>query len=125
MLPVLALQHYKVVPERAWARKKHSPMIWSPTLSTFVLDYMTSVIKKGESVQMGFKMKTLQTLAEAVYKFSGTLVSPNQVYNHLRKWRARWVQVLRLKRMDNVHWDGEKKTIFMDANQYFQHLKVR
>jgi hypothetical protein len=42
----------------------------------------------------------------------------------MRQWRARWVQILNLKRLENVHWMEETSTIMMDNEHYFAHTKV-
>ena len=72
-------------------------MKWQPFLSTFMLNKMSEIITSGMRTDNGFKGVHLDAVAKQVFKFCGQKVSSTQVYNHLRKWRARWIQVSKLR----------------------------
>jgi hypothetical protein len=46
------------------------------------------------------------------------------VYNHLRKWRTKWVKVCMLKELSGANWDGDLYMITMDPKHYHGHVKV-
>ena len=57
---------------------------------------MCEIIKSGVRTEKGFKEVHLNNVANKVFEFCGIEVSYTQVYNHLCKWRARWVHVSKL-----------------------------
>lgn len=69
-------------------------MKWQPFLSIFVLKKMCEIIASGvRGTDKGFKEVHLNVVAKQVFKFCGQEVTSTQisVYNHLRKWRVRWI----------------------------------
>jgi methionine salvage enolase-phosphatase E1 len=41
----------------------------------------------------------------------GDSVSGSQLYNHLQKWRAKWVKIYRLKELSASLWDEDLSVI--------------
>ena len=46
------------------------------------------------------------------------------MYNHLRKWRARWVQICKLKDLSGSNWDEHNFMITLSDEHYAGHVKV-
>uniref|UniRef100_A0A0E0CH15 Myb/SANT-like domain-containing protein n=1 Tax=Oryza meridionalis TaxID=40149 RepID=A0A0E0CH15_9ORYZ len=46
-----------------------------------------------------------------------------QVYNHLRKWRSRWVCIARLKDLSGALWDDHNNMIVLEEEHYMGHTK--
>jgi hypothetical protein len=63
------------------------PMRWNYATLGFVIRRMAQLVSDGNSPDKVFKDKDLNLVAKRLFKFSGEVVSPTQVYNHLRKWR--------------------------------------
>ena len=60
-----------------------------------------------------------------VSEFAGVNVSTQQIYNHLRKWRQRWVKIVRLKDLSGALWDEDHHMIILDDEHLLGHTKVR
>jgi hypothetical protein len=46
------------------------------------------------------------------------------VYNHLRKWRARWVRVCKLKDLSGALWDEDSCSIVLAEEHLLGYTKV-
>ena len=84
----------KVVKAKAGVK---GTMKWLPFMSTFVLKHMTILIRSGVRTDKVFKEVHLKACARALFAHCGAEVTSTQVYNHLRKWRLRWVAVSKLR----------------------------
>ncbi|KAJ1274811.1 hypothetical protein BS78_05G089100 [Paspalum vaginatum] len=99
-------------------------MRWTSAMSYFMLRRMCRLISTGVRTDKGFKEVHLNQVAKAVQKFSGTEVSANQVYNHLRKWRLRWIRVSKLRELSGALWDDENSMITLDDDHYKGHIQA-
>ncbi|KAF6985593.1 hypothetical protein CFC21_003434 [Triticum aestivum] len=97
-------------------------MKWQPFMSTFVLNKMCEVISSGVRTDKGFKEVHLNTVAKQVFEFCGQEVSATQVYNHLRKWRNRWIQVSKLRDLSGASWDENTCSIVLEVEHYAGHV---
>ncbi|XBH55576.1 hypothetical protein VPH35_077640 [Triticum aestivum] len=97
-------------------------MKWQPFMSTFVLNKMCELISSVVRTDKGFKEVHLNTVANKVFEFCGQEVSATQVYNHLRKWRSRWIQVSRLRDLSGASWDENTCSIVLEAEHYAGHV---
>jgi hypothetical protein len=46
------------------------------------------------------------------------------VYNHLRKWRQRYVKVTKLRELSGALWDEEHSMIVLEEEHYNGYTKV-
>jgi hypothetical protein len=46
------------------------------------------------------------------------------VYNHLRKWRSRWIHIIKLRDLSGAGWDENTHTILLDDDHYIGHVLV-
>ncbi|CAM0910915.1 unnamed protein product [Alopecurus aequalis] len=97
-------------------------MKWLPHPSTFVLKHMASLIRTGVRTDKGFKEVHLHACAKALFEHCGAEVTSTQVYNHLRKWRMRWIQVSKLRDLSGAGWDEETCTIILEEVYYRRHI---
>ncbi|SPT19011.1 unnamed protein product [Triticum aestivum] len=97
-------------------------MKWQPFMSTFVLNKMCELISSGVRTDKGFKVVHLNTVAKQVFEFCGQEVSATQVYNHLRKWRSRWIQVSKLRDLSGASWYENTCSIVLEAEHYAGHV---
>ena len=95
--PAAAAAAIKVAAVKAKKDGGSNNMKWQSYMSTFVLNKMCELISNGVMTDKGFKEVHLNTVAKQVFKFCGQEVSAAQVYNHMRKWRGRWIQVSKLR----------------------------
>jgi methionine salvage enolase-phosphatase E1 len=81
----------------------------------------------GQAVKTdkGFKDVHVRQVASMVSKFAGVNVSTQQIYNHLRKWRQRWVKIVRLKDLSGALWSEEHHMICLDDEHLNGHTKVK
>jgi hypothetical protein len=100
------------------------PMRWNNATSGFVLRRMAQLGSDGSRPDKVFKDKDVNLVAKQLFEFSGEVVSPTQVYNHLRKWRQKWAKVAKLKDLSGALWDSELNAIMLDVEHYSNHIKV-
>ena len=104
--------------------KMGTQMKWPAFLSTFVLNKMCELIGSGVRTDKGFKEVHLNTVAKLVFEFSGQEVTSTQIYNHLRKWRVRWIKVSKLKELSGAHWDEDTSSIILELEHLRGHIMV-
>jgi hypothetical protein len=92
------------------------PMRWNNNTSGFVLRRMAQIIGDGTRADKCFKDKDVNSVAKALLEYSGEVVSPTQVYNHLRKWRQKWAKVAKLKDLSGAIWDDTTKAIMLETD---------
>jgi hypothetical protein len=61
---------------------------------------------------------------KALLEYCGEATSPTQVYNHLRKWRQKWVRVVKLKDLSGALFDHDVNAIMLEPKHYIGHCKV-
>jgi hypothetical protein len=93
-------------------------MKWLPFQSTFILEKMCELIKTGIHTDKGFKEVHLVYVSKVLFKHCGVEVTSTQVYNHLRKWRTRWIQINKLGDLSGAQWDEETCTIVLETDHY-------
>ncbi|XP_066319912.1 uncharacterized protein [Miscanthus floridulus] len=89
-------------------------MRWTNTTSGFVLRRMAALVSDGSRPEKVFKDKDVNSVAKALKQFCGEVVSPTQVYNHLRKWRQKWARVSKLKDLSAALWDDQAHAIMLE-----------
>ena len=99
-------------------------MCWTPVMSGFILRKFADLVGQGVKTDKGFKEVHVNFVAKALTEFSGQEVTGTQVYNHLRKWRQKWIRVCRLKDLSGAHWDENTFTIILDDKHLLGHTKV-
>jgi hypothetical protein len=91
-------------------------MKWLPFHSSFVLEKMCELIKTGVNNDRGFKEVHLTAISKELFEHCGAEVTSTQVYNHLRKWRTKWIHISKLKDLSGAQWDEDSCTITLKAN---------
>ncbi|VAI86928.1 unnamed protein product [Triticum turgidum subsp. durum] len=112
----------KLAAAKAKEDGRSNNMKWQPFMSMFVLNKMCELISSGVRTDKGFKEVHLNTVAKQVFEFYGQEVSATQVYNHLRKWRSRWIQVSKLRDLSGASWDENTCSIVLEAEHYAGHV---
>ncbi|TVU49236.1 hypothetical protein EJB05_00535, partial [Eragrostis curvula] len=92
-------------------------------MSGFVLRRFVELVGQGVKTDKGFKEVHVNSVARNLSEFTGQEVTGTQVYNHLRKWRQRWVKVVRLKDLSGALWDENTYTILLDDEHLMGHTK--
>ncbi|CAD6260160.1 unnamed protein product [Miscanthus lutarioriparius] len=98
-------------------------MRWTNTTSGFMLRRMAALVSDGSRPDKVFKDKDVNFVAKALKLFCGEVVSPTQVYNHLRKWRQKWARVSKLKDLSGAVWDDQAHAIMLEQEHYLGHCK--
>jgi hypothetical protein len=119
----------KELSEAASARKTvaagmKGTMKWLPFQSTFILQKMCELIKTSIRTDKGFKEVHLVSISKALLEVCGAEVTSTQVYNHLRKWRTRWIQINKVRDLSGAQWDEETCTIVLETEHYQGHITV-
>jgi hypothetical protein len=116
----------------AWMVPNNSPcvvearpnMVWNPSLSEFILNRICELVDKGLNLSHGFKECYLKSVCNDVKDFAGITVTPCQVYNHMRKWKAKWMTVCKLKKLPGVTFDSTSCAIVVDREEFKHHIMV-
>ncbi|KAK3118613.1 hypothetical protein QOZ80_9BG0702420 [Eleusine coracana subsp. coracana] len=103
----------------------HGRLQWTNVMSGFVLRHFCDLVAEGVKTDKGFKEVHLNQVANSLKEFTGQDVTGTQVYNHLRKWRARWVKICRLKDLNGTGWDKDNFMITMEPDHYNGHVKMQ
>jgi hypothetical protein len=98
---------------------------WTTIMSGFVLRRFVDLIGNRVKTDKGFKEIHLNTVSKNVSEFYGQEVTGQQVYNHLRKWRSRWVKVCKLKDNSGALWDEDNFVISLEEGHYAAYINVR
>jgi hypothetical protein len=120
------------IPSMAWIVPNKSPslfdarpnMVWNARLSEFVLNMLCKLVDKGLNLRRGFKESYLKSVCNDVQDFTGIIVTPSQMYNQMRKWKAKWITVWKLKFFPGVTFDSARCVILMDKEVFKHHLMV-
>jgi hypothetical protein len=99
-------------------------MRWTNNTSGFILRRMTALVSDGSKPNKVFKDKDVNSMAKALKEYCGEIVSPTQVYNHLRKWRQKWSRVSKLKDLSAALWDSDTNAIMLEHEHFLGHCKV-
>jgi hypothetical protein len=99
-------------------------MRWTDVMSGFVLRRMCQLISTGVRTDKGFKEVHLNQVAKAVHEFSGNEITSTQVYNHLRKWRQKWIKISKLSDLSGALFDEVNYMIVLEEEHYTGHIKV-
>ncbi|KAK3123643.1 hypothetical protein QOZ80_8AG0634000 [Eleusine coracana subsp. coracana] len=78
----------------------------------------------GVRTDKGFKEVHLNQVAKTLQEFSGIEVTGTQVYNHLCKWRQRWMKVSKLRELSGANWDEDVCMISLEDDHYKGHIKA-
>ncbi|KAK1666550.1 hypothetical protein QYE76_054709 [Lolium multiflorum] len=107
------------------ASLKGTPTVkWLPFMSNFVLENMCSLIKAGVRTDKGLKEVHMTAVAKALFEHFGVSACSTQVYNHLRKWRQRWLTITRLRDLSGAQWCEDTKYIILEGEHYCGHVTV-
>ena len=112
------------IPASQVLAQQRSTLRWTEPMSAFVLRQMCQLITTGVRTDKGFKEVHLNKVAKALQEFCGNEVSGTQVYNHLRKWRQRWVKLSKLRDLSGAQWDDDNCMIVLEEEHYNGHTKV-
>jgi hypothetical protein len=83
-------------------QQQRTAIRWNSVMSSFVLRHMCELISTGVRTDKGFKEVYLNQVAKALHEFTGNEVSGTHVYNHLCKWRQRWMRVSKLRELNGA-----------------------
>ncbi|KAJ1275961.1 hypothetical protein BS78_05G176900 [Paspalum vaginatum] len=79
--------------------------------------------QNGVKTDKGFKEVHVNAVARQLSEFINQDVTGTQVYNHLRKWRQRWVKVCKLRDISGALWDEDNYMIVLDEEHLLGHTK--
>jgi hypothetical protein len=81
------------------------------------------LVDRGLNLSHGFKECYLKSVCNDVQDFIGVTFTPSHVYNHIRKWKAKWITLCKLKNLLGVTFDSASCAIVMDK-EFKHHLMV-
>ncbi|KAK1603280.1 hypothetical protein QYE76_018323 [Lolium multiflorum] len=103
-------------------QERNATMKWLSFMSSFVMEKMCCLIQSGVRTDKGFKEVHLNSVAKGLFEHCGVFVCSTQVYNHLRKWRRRWLTISRLRDLRGAQWCEGAKCIVLEGEHYCEHV---
>ncbi|WVZ62914.1 hypothetical protein U9M48_012605, partial [Paspalum notatum var. saurae] len=97
---------------------------WDVARSGFILRRFAHLVSEGLKTDKGLKEVHCNAVAKELAKFAEVPVVSTQVYNHLRKWRAKWVKITKLKNLSGALWDENNFMISLELEHYNGHCKA-
>src|SRR4051812_18110323 len=88
------------------------------------MNKMCSLVSSGVRTDKGSKEVHLNNMVKQLFDFCDTEVSAIQVYNHLKKWRTRWIHVSKPRGLSGASWDHNTCTIVLESNHYSDHIVI-
>jgi hypothetical protein len=109
---------------KARAAHMKGTMKWLPFHSSFILEEMCELIRTDIHTDKGFKEVNITAVSKGLFKHCGAEVTSTQVYNHLRKWRTRWIHISKLRDLSGAQWDEDSFSVVLEAEHYQKHVTV-
>jgi hypothetical protein len=97
---------------------------WTTLMSARMLEKFSLLVSEGVRTDKGFKDIHVQGVTKDLQAFIQAPVTASQVYNHLRKWSAKWKRICKLKELSGANWDEDLCMITLDHEHYHGHVKV-
>jgi len=98
--------------------------VTSPSaMSSFVLTYLANVVANGKT-SSGFKKIHLNSCAKALNDHFKCKRTEEQISNHLRTKKMKYVRINKLKSLSGALWDEDAMAIMLDSKHYIGHIKV-
>ncbi|WVZ94871.1 LOW QUALITY PROTEIN: hypothetical protein U9M48_040707, partial [Paspalum notatum var. saurae] len=85
--------------------------------------WFADLVGQGVKTDKGFKEVHVNAVARQLSEFIGQDVTGTQVYNHLCKWRQRWVKICKLRDLSGALWDEDNYMIVLDEEHLLGHTK--
>jgi hypothetical protein len=82
------------------------------------------LVDRGLKLSRGFKECYLKSVCNDIKDFTGITVTPCQVYNHMRKWKAKWMTVCKLKKLRGVTFGSTSCAIVVDKEEFKHQIMV-
>ena len=70
---------------------------WTSSMSDYMLAHLADVVGKGTRTSSGFKKIHLNACARALNDHFKLALTRDQIGNHIRTWKRKWVNIFRLK----------------------------
>nr|TKV95009.1 hypothetical protein SEVIR_9G334000v2 [Setaria viridis] len=87
---------------------------WTSPMSTFMLKYLANVVASGAKTTKGFKKSCQKE------KFT-TLLTSEQMKNHLKTWQRKWSKITKLKSLSASRFDKDNYIVTLDDEYYNNH----
>jgi hypothetical protein len=89
-----------------------------------MLEKMCELIKTGIHSDKWLKHVHLPDVSKALFEHFGAKVTSTQVYNHMRKWRLRWIHISKLRDLSGSPWDEDISNIMLEVDYYQGYITV-
>nr|CAD1831781.1 unnamed protein product [Ananas comosus var. bracteatus] len=94
------------------------PPTWAPALLP------PQQAKEGYKVDKGFKKPTYVAVAKAVNTRFGTDFNTENVDNHMRTLRSKYVEIKKCQDISGAGWDEQQKMIILEGETYQTYIKA-
>jgi hypothetical protein len=104
---------------------KSGLVVWTNSISTMMLGFLTDLVASGARTSSGFKSVHHNKCAQTLNEYFKLSLTGDQCSNHLKKWRKIWGRIVHLKNLSGALWDEDTSTIRLSDEHYACHCNVR
>lgn len=97
---------------------------WNAAIDDFLIPFLVEQAKEGYKVDKGFKRQAYVAAAKAVNTRFGTDFNAENVDNHMRTLRAKYVEIKKCRDISGAGWDEQQKMIILEGETYQTYIKV-
>src|SRR5438105_12092282 len=97
---------------------------WTATQSSYMLTFLTNIVADGTKTSTGFKKVHLNACAKALNDHFKLTRTGDQIANHLKTWKKKYVRINYLRNLSASNWDEDKFIISLDYEHYTNHMEA-
>jgi hypothetical protein len=98
--------------------------VWTASQTTFVQAFLVNLVADGSKTSSGFKRVHLNTCAKALNEHFKINRTHEQISNHLKTLKKKYIRINQLRSKSGAVWDEENFIIRYDHEMYTSHFKV-
>lgn len=91
---------------------------WAPEFDDYLIPFLVEQAKKGMKVDKTFKKQAFTAAAAAVNAQFNESFIPDNVVNHYRVLKTRYVNICKCQSISGAGWDNENKIITLEGPTY-------
>ena len=98
---------------------------WTATQSSYMLTFLTNIVADGTKTSTGFKKPHLNACAKALNDHFKLNRTGEQIANHLKTWKKKYVRINYLMNLSASLWDEDNFIVSLDHEHYTNHMEVQ
>lgn len=97
---------------------------WEDEHTDELLKILAREAEEGKKCDKAFRNSSYLLVSKLVNEKFGTSYTPNNVINHMRGWKSKWLDIMKAKDMSGAGWDEANKIVILDDESHEDLKKV-